>query len=95
MKAMVSQPTNVAHKKYDAVRKDAKAWLEEGGYEVVDAFDGKSPVIHLPISHLADRLYAMSKSNVAYFCKGWESDTICQLERSVAETYNVMIIDEA
>lgn len=74
------------------------------GYEIVNTLFtdewyskeslAKRGVVQIPLAFLAKSLENMSKCDVVYFCKGWESARGCKIEHEVAKTYGLHIIYE-
>lgn len=105
MKVMISQPmAGRTVGEIEEVRNKAIAHLENLGYEVVDSFFKESydstvdlrnkGYLNIPLYHLGKSLFEMSRCDAVYFVKGWERARGCGLEREVAKSYNVKIIDE-
>lgn len=104
-KAMISQPMNgLTDEEIVASRERAKAFLEGKGYEFVNTlftdewYDPKNMeargVVNIPLCFLAKSLENMSKCDVAYFCKGWETRRGCKLEHEAAKAYGLEILYE-
>lgn len=105
MKAMISQPMNgKSEEEIVETRDRAIAYLESQGYEVVNTLftdDWYKPenmkergVVNIPLCFLAKSLENMSKCEVAYFCKGWESARGCGIEHNAALGYGMKVIYE-
>lgn len=97
-KAFISQATNgIPEEQIKLVRERATKALESMGYEVVDSplEDLKVPKTvsedNVGIYRLSKSLEKMSECQAAYFCKGWENQFTCQVERTVAGASNLKI----
>ena len=102
-KAMISQPMNgLSDDEIKATNGDAKKYLTDRGYEVVNTFfEGcfasdkgmdEAGVINLPVCLLARSVEKMSMCHSVYFCKGWEKARGCVIEHEIAEKYGLEII---
>ncbi len=98
-KAMISQPMGgLTGEEIANDRNRAIAFLEGQGYEVLNTLftDDYYNVErkNKPLMFLAKSLDNMCDADVAYFVKGWEKARGCRIERMVAESYGIPIIDE-
>jgi hypothetical protein len=51
-------------------------------------------IMNPELNVLAKFLLNMSRCQIAYFCAGWEEDTICSVIHTIAVSYNFEIITE-
>ena len=97
-KAMIAQPMNgLTDEEILLVKSDATKRLNELGFEVVNTFFefGELPYVkNKPLFYLAKSIEILSKCDVVYFCKGWESARGCKCEHEVAKAYGMEIIYE-
>lgn len=98
-KAMISQPMGgLTGEEIANDRNRAIEFLEEQGYEVINTLfaDDYYNVErkNKPLMFLAKSLDNMCDADAAYFVKGWEKARGCRIERMVAESYGIPIIDE-
>lgn len=50
--------------------------------------------VNKEIMRLGLDITAIAEAQMVYFCKGWRSSDICQLERECAEVYGIKIIEQ-
>lgn len=78
-------------------RLDITKELERKGYEVINSFIEESYPEHcnvVPIWYLGKSLIEMSNCHLVYCLKGWESQTGCVLEHTIATAYDLTILYE-
>lgn len=102
MKAMISQPmAGLTKELILKVKEKAEAYLNDHGYEVVNAFfdeewkeelEHNKDVVNVPLKYLAKSLDTMATCEVVYFCPGWENARGCRIEHEVAKAYDLNII---
>lgn len=104
-KVMLSQPmSGKSDEEIEFTRNRAISYLESLGYEVVNTLftdEWYKPeamknrgVVNVPLCFLAKSLENMSKCDIAYFCKGWETARGCLVEHLAAKSYGLQIIYE-
>ena len=97
-KAMICQPMRgLTDEEILSKRNEAKSFLENLGYEVVNTFFDQSEsegIKNRPLYCLAKALSKMADCDTVYFCKGWEDTRGCVIEHNAAAEYGLNIIDE-
>lgn len=61
-------------------------------YEILDSFITET--YDSPLMYLAKSIETLSKADVAFFAKGWESARGCMIERLCCEQYGIPIIED-
>ena len=57
--------------------------------EIIDSFFKEAPTDATPLWYLGDSIVLLSKADVVYFCKGWETARGCVIEYMCAEMYGI------
>lgn len=61
-------------------------------FEVLDSFINET--YDSPLMYIAKSIEVLSKADVAFFAKGWESARGCIVERLCCEQYGIPIIED-
>lgn len=97
-KAMICQPMRgLTDEEILSKRDEAKAFLENLGYEVINTFFDQSEsegIKNRPLYCLSKALSMMADCDTVYFCKGWENARGCVIEHNAAAEYGLNIFDE-
>ena len=57
--------------------------------EIIDSFLKEAPADATPLWYLGDSIVLLSKADVVYFCKGWETACGCVIEYMCAKMYGI------
>ena len=60
--------------------------------EIIDSFFKEAPADATPLWYLGDSIVLLSKADVVYFCKGWETARGCAIEYICAMQYGIDIM---
>lgn len=97
-KAMICQPMRgLTDEEILSKRNEAKTFLENLGYEVVNTFFDQSEsegIKNRPLYCLSKALSKMADCDTVYFCRGWEDTRGCVIEHNAAAEYGLNILDE-
>lgn len=97
-KLFISQPMNgKTDDEILAVRKRAIMSAEKHlgeKVEVIDSFFQNAPAEARPLWFLGKSLELLSKADVAYFAKGWDTARGCKIENQCAEEYGIETVIE-
>ena len=66
--------------------------LKVRGYEIIDSFIDED--IDNPIYLLGESIKLLSTADFIYLLPGWENGRGCRIEKLVADTYNIPILEE-
>ena len=60
--------------------------------EIIDSFFKEAPEDATPLWYLGDSIVLLSKADVVYFCKGWETARGCVIEYMCAMQYGIDVV---
>ena len=60
--------------------------------EIIDSFLKEAPADATPLWYLGDSIVLLSKADVMYLCKGWETARGCVIEYMCAKMYGIDIM---
>lgn len=72
--------------------KDRLSKIFTDKFEVLDSFINET--YDSPLMYIAKSIEILSKADVAYFVKGWQSARGCNIERLCCEEYGIPIIED-
>jgi hypothetical protein len=89
---MLGKTTDQIRSERENVVKD----LESRGYEVLDSIFTEEPPKNSQQGawYLGESIKLLSTADLVYFMKGWKYARGCRLEHSVADAYEIPIMEE-
>lgn len=108
MKVMISQPmAGKSNEEIIEARKRAEQYLNSLGHEVVDTLfinamaeyssesgEKNNGILNISLYCLSKALAKMAECEAVYFCKGYRKARGCQIEKLVAKSYGLEIMEE-
>ena len=100
-KVMISQPmSGLSLAEIEKTRNGVLSWIQKNGYEFINSYfpdynnTDNDEITHKAVDYLGRALQVLSKADILYMCKGWESARGCVVEHKVAELYDIEIVYE-
>lgn len=101
MIVMISQPMNgktneqIREERADIIKRFKELHIDVLDTIIEETADPKTyNEYHPALFYMAKSIEFMARVDAVYFAKGWQEAKGCRLEREIAKTYNVKILDE-
>lgn len=93
LKVFISQPMNgKTNKEIYNERKHLIDKLNKNGYEVIDSVIEDE--VNNPVYLLGESIKLLSEADYIYMMDGWDNGRGCRIEKLVADSYNIPVLDK-